>query len=141
MKNKGFTLVELLVVIAIIGILTSIVVSTIKIAKDKSSDANIKGNLDSIRAQAELYYDSSDNAYATTTVSDCGGDDSLFLDPTIQAAIRSAQEKSNSFASCYASPNAWSVSVPLVSSTGHWCVDNGGYANTISSAISSTSCT
>lgn len=36
MKNKGFTLIELLVVIAIIGILVTIVVSSVQQASEKS---------------------------------------------------------------------------------------------------------
>lgn len=41
MKNNGFTLIELLVVIAIIGLLASIVMSSLLIGKKKSGDATI----------------------------------------------------------------------------------------------------
>jgi len=39
-NNKGFTLIELLVVIAIIGILSSVVLVSIKVAKCKESVSN-----------------------------------------------------------------------------------------------------
>jgi prepilin-type N-terminal cleavage/methylation domain-containing protein len=54
---KGFTLIELLVVIAIIGILSSVVLASLNTARAKGADAAIKANVDSARAQAELFYD------------------------------------------------------------------------------------
>lgn len=42
MKNKGFTLIELLVVIAIIGVLSSIVLSSLNVSRGKAKDASIK---------------------------------------------------------------------------------------------------
>ena len=51
----GFTLIELLVVIAIIGILSSVVLASLSTARNKGSDARIQSQLQSMRAQAELY--------------------------------------------------------------------------------------
>ena len=55
-KNKGFTLIELLVVIAIIGILASVVLASLSSARVKGADSSVKANLNSIRAEAEIYY-------------------------------------------------------------------------------------
>ena len=65
-STKGFTLIELLVVIAIIGVLSSIVLSSLNTARNKGGDAAVKSNLDSVRAQAELFYDSNNNKYVVT---------------------------------------------------------------------------
>ncbi len=64
--SRGFTLIELLVVIAIIGILSSVVLASLTTARTKGQAAAIQSQLANSRAQAELYYSSNDNQYATT---------------------------------------------------------------------------
>lgn len=63
---KGFTLIELLVVIAIIGVLSSIVLSSLNTARNKGGDAAVKSSLDAARAQAELFYDANKEKYVIT---------------------------------------------------------------------------
>lgn len=55
--NKGFTLIELLIVISIIGILSSIVLSSLTSAKGKGVNASLKNNLSNLRTQAEIFFD------------------------------------------------------------------------------------
>lgn len=55
MKNKGFTLIELLVVISIISILSSVVLTTIKVAKEKAYSARNKTSINTIATALELY--------------------------------------------------------------------------------------
>jgi len=56
MNKKGFTLIELLVVIAIIGILSSVVLSSLNSARQKARDAQRVSNLTQIRTALEMYY-------------------------------------------------------------------------------------
>ena len=54
--KKGFTLIELLVVIAIIGILASIVLTSLNSGRLKAADAKVKSELAQIRNRAEIIY-------------------------------------------------------------------------------------
>src|SRR5438046_347729 len=99
---KGFTLIELLVVIAIIGILSSVVLASLNTARNKGADAAVKSNIESIRPQAELYYDSNSSKYSSTgsAVSvNCGTTftASTFLaDTTVTNALKQAYTNSGS---------------------------------------------
>lgn len=68
-NQSGFTLVELLITIAIIGILATVVLSSMNGTKTKGSDATIKSNLTSMRNSAEILYSSTNNF---NTVCDAG---------------------------------------------------------------------
>ncbi len=99
---RGFTLIELLVVIAIIGILSAVVLAALNTARSKGNDAAIKSDLDTIRTQAALYYDSNSNAYSTgaftgnstapasTNCLAATSPTSLFSDTNVVAAITGA---------------------------------------------------
>ncbi|MBI5457469.1 prepilin-type N-terminal cleavage/methylation domain-containing protein [Candidatus Kaiserbacteria bacterium] len=55
-KSHGFTLIELLVVIAIIGLLSSVVLSSLNGARKKGRDARRMADLKQIQVAQELYY-------------------------------------------------------------------------------------
>lgn len=52
--TKGFTLIELLVVVAIIGILSSVVITSLNSAREKSKIASIKSTLKQLYNQAAI---------------------------------------------------------------------------------------
>jgi len=54
-NRRGFTLVELLIVIVILGILAAIVIARFGGATRDSKEANLKGNLRTIRSALESY--------------------------------------------------------------------------------------
>lgn len=65
-KNRGFTLIELLVVVAIIGILSSVVLSSLNGARSKARDAKRVADLKQIQLALEMYYDSNGSVYPSS---------------------------------------------------------------------------
>lgn len=145
MKSKGFTLIELLVVIAIIGILASVVLSSLNMARAKGADAAVKANLTNIRAQAQDYYDTNGDFGDDFAVALCdtAGAGTLFVDDTkVNSIITAAGNASNggglASGTCTAtlSPSAWAVSVPLKTvATESWCVDSTGASKQVTGPI------
>ena len=133
--KKGFTLIELLVVVAIIGILASVVLASLNTARTKGSDAAIKANLDNMRAQAAIDYDSNPNSYTTGTIGNICTADTTITNALTQAAANGpsgttvvttfATAETATTVNCYAAAGTYVIEAPLKSS-GYWCVDYTG---------------
>ncbi len=131
--NKGFTLIELLVVIAIIGILSSIVIASLNSARGKGKDAAIKGQMQQLRTQAEVFYDSNSQTFGTASSTDttctAGVASSVFATSSIakQLAQIATNDAPNSKLACISTANTWAVSISgLSGAASSWCVDNSG---------------
>jgi prepilin-type N-terminal cleavage/methylation domain-containing protein len=142
--HRAFTLIELLVVIAIIGILSSVVLASLNTARTKGNDAAIKSNLDTIRTQAELYYDNNTNTYGsafTTATCPTSGTTMFYADTTIRQAIASAESANGaSVVTCGATTSAYAVSSPLSTSGQYWCVDSTGASKQTTAVLTGTVC-
>lgn len=54
-KNRGFTLIELLVVIAIIGLLSSVVLASLKAGRDKATETKMVESVKAFKNAIELF--------------------------------------------------------------------------------------
>ncbi len=62
-KKKGFTLIELLVVVSIIGLLSSVVLTSLNEARAKARDAVRISDLQQIQKALQLYYEDNNETY------------------------------------------------------------------------------
>jgi type II secretion system protein G len=62
-KSKGFTLIELLVVVAIIGILATVVLSSLSSARERARDAKRLTGIKTIQTALEMYANDNNGRY------------------------------------------------------------------------------
>ena len=55
-RNRGFTLIELLVVVAIIGLLSSIIGTTVSVSRSRSKDAKRVSDMKQIKSGMDLFF-------------------------------------------------------------------------------------
>ena len=67
-SSKGFTLVELLVVIAIIGVLATLILLQLGVARQKARDARRVADINQVRSALELYFDDVGNYPVDTSL-------------------------------------------------------------------------
>lgn len=152
---RAFTLIELLVVIAIIGILSSIVLSSLNTARNKSVDSAAMSDLANARSQAELFYASNGYAYRTGTpgppatnvcnalgsVNGVGG-----IYPFVLAAANAEGISTvvidaaggSGIAVCNSLSTGWAAQIPLKTAPGvYYCADSTGASGTSTVALPS----
>lgn len=128
-STRGFTLIELMVVVAIIGMVSSIVLSSIASARAKAGDASVKSNLKGLTNSVGLYATSNGNSYgATFTAAACptSGSTMFYVDTSIRNTIARMKLDGGGVARCASDGINYAVSAQLKTTTDHWCVDSSG---------------
>lgn len=150
--QRGFTLIELLVVIAIIGILAATVLASLGTARSSGSDASIKGSVNSAKAQAEVYYSSTNpNTYDGVCAAAVAANGLTQIRGAIDTNIGTAAVKTPDAAgaqtaadiSCNDSAAQWALSSPLnTTGAGYFCADWTGFSGnrTLPLAAGATVC-
>jgi prepilin-type N-terminal cleavage/methylation domain-containing protein len=140
--SRGFSLVELLIVITIIGVLSTIVLSSVSTSRARAYDSKIKQQLSSFRTAAEIYFTNQDpNSYGPDSVS-C--DQGMFnnMDPvngTPAIYIASGNLPLNTEIACQSSGDSYAVKASLYSGNEYWCIDNTGVSRIENGTISGPS--
>ncbi len=144
MKNsqKGFTLIELLVVIAIIGILATIVLTSLGSAQNKAKDSKISGQLSSMRAQAQLY-SGTGTAFTAGVCATTSG--TLF--ETANNGLGSLFTSTGTGTWCSSDGTLpsqggkWAVAINNTAGTGSYCVDYTGTSKLAASTVAGSEIT
>jgi prepilin-type N-terminal cleavage/methylation domain-containing protein len=134
-KNKGFTLIELLVVIAIIGILSSVVLASLNVARGKGADAKVKSQIASARDAAEIYFGTykSYSGLAGDIASDCNTADSMFQDSEsgMIQYTNTANYPTGTDIKCSSTNGEYSMSASLHDAGTFWCADSSGVSKEV----------
>lgn len=126
--SRGMTLIELLVVITIIGVLSTIILSSVSDSRARAYDSKIKQQLSSFRTAAEIYFQNQvPNTYNVSSSCSSGmfvsilpseGSPGLYIDIASMPA--------NTEVVCGSNANSYAVKATLYSGSEYWCVDNSG---------------
>ncbi len=140
MKNsRGFTLIELLVVIAIIGILSSVVLTSLSSARNRAKDARVISDVQQLRTQIES--DAASGNYnssfsAADTLVGTGNYGVLTADATANGGTITSKTNATAPFSAYAIYGQ----LPSQSTATYFCIDSTGKTNPAASAKTTVVC-
>lgn len=139
---RGFSLIELLTVIAIIGILATIIVVSLSVARNKGTDAATKENLNTIRNQAELRHSNlgsygvavavQGTAITAAPAYNAAGTNFFISDQQTNRALAAAiADGDSAYYAIGVNGQSWAVAIETKSVTGYWCADSQGTGKVI----------
>ena len=112
----------LIPVIAIFGILSSVVLVSLNVAREKASDARVTSNFMSVRTIAEVY-SMKNNSYSTAK--DCSS--GIFVDDSMKQIISTMSSAGKNTLTCLAHTATYAISSTLKDPTKSFCIDSTGY--------------
>jgi prepilin-type N-terminal cleavage/methylation domain-containing protein len=145
---RGFTLIELLVTISIIGLLSTIILASLRTVRTRANDAKVEAQLSNFKSAAELYYNSTGhNTYGIPVAGGPNGsmngsiqtigngcNTGMFTDPNISkfmlASNYPAYDVGTGKCTVPADSGSYAVSAQLSNGT-FWCVDSKGHAQSV----------
>ena len=121
-------IVGILFFISVIGILSSVVLASLNSARAKGQDASTKANLDNVKAEAELYWNSQSMNGKDGSYSGLCNSDVLIQTKNSLAKVNDSSPV------CNDNLDGYVIASPL-NSGGYWCVDSSGQSITIDNTL------
>ena len=131
-KNKAFSLFEILIVITIIGLLSTIVLTSLSNSRAKSYDSKVRQQLISFRTAAELYLQSVGNYGPDVSVCTSGmfsnispssGRPGIYIDPNVLPSTTELL--------CRSDGNKYAIKASMYSGNEYFCIDSTGASRLI----------
>lgn len=129
-------MIELLIVITIIGVLSTIILSSVSNSRARAYDSKVKQQLSGFRTAAEMYFTNQGryNETVGVPISDCGAGmfnnvDAINGTPGLYIAEGNLPDFANPV--CGSTDSDFAVKATLYSGNEYWCVDNRGASRAI----------
>jgi uncharacterized RDD family membrane protein YckC len=120
----GIIIACVLPALAILGILSSVVLVSLNVARQKGVDANIQTVISEMRTQIESQADVTNVSNQYSVARNCSS--GIFASPQIVSTI--SQLKDKNVLNCFAEGSSYAISAPLGTTGQNFCLDSVGYS-------------
>ncbi len=155
-RHRKFTFINFFVVIVIIGLVSTLLLTSLISARDKARDAKLLAEMSSVSHAASIYYNAHSNygvshtSRVVSTTCPTSGESSkatsMFRDSS-SGMYRVLQEIMKlpgvTVIACYSTVSTWAVAVniPSVGTGEYWCVDSAGSSKRVAGTLASDTLT